>query len=1146
MNKCISLIILLAICVLGYSQSQLIPGQIGCSQTICYGTAPQQLLFLTDPSGGTGSYSYRWQRLNTNDDRWTDITGTSGSVKNYFPPVLGRTTFFKCKVTDSSQAVSYTDSIKITVLEDLRAGSIMGPQTTFAGTKPQPVLGTIEASGGLGTDAFSYRWQRSPDGWYWTNIDGAKGKDYTPEAMISDQWFRRFVVDPKCGSVAAQPIKISVNDITIYGNSTPESATNSYGQELDLGTEFNVSTDGIITTIRIYTGSEEGGVHEIRLWRRNDDAHYELLRGPIDWDIPEGTAGWKEFILHEPIQIERNRDFMISISTSETHHYWSDTWNYSPNGNPYLEYKGSFSYSPVGDTVPWWSADENAGYFRDIVFVPFTPGSVGREQIICYNAVPEPLQELEKPTGAGGYYIYQWQSSLNGHEWSDLTGATAAAYSPSALTSTTWFRRIVKSESLTISGEPVVITVNPRFSLAQLGDPATIYANTATNISISMEGGTQPYLIEYTRNNQQMPVDTAYLNGADIYTGPLNGTFEYELMAVRDVNGCVPEYLGSPITITATGEYQGTTTAKALVIINTANSTDYRDYNLYVRAYLNWFGIPYDTCDVASTNLPAAIEDYAIVILGHPNVYQNNYPISEIQNAIQAGTGFYSFDPHFFDFPNNFSLLVDQPANVSSYRIQINPNHFISRYHKNDEYDEDNETLQLLEGSDGQTFINYTESNYDLIEAEDLAWFALEDDMTASLLQIASYSNGRVVKWNSIDWMRDDKDNIRVLGPLMGMDDLLWRSIVWAARKPFVMQGVQPMLTMRVDDVDGRGGYNEGEILMKDLEWLKISNEYGFIPWCGTFIENTQENFYQILRDLIQNNLATASPHSFDYYDNFIFHRFPHDSLDLFIDCDPAENVHEAWNFYEDNSIPVSNYMVPHWYALAEEAVTPIAERGIEYIGTYLKYGDYFGLDNYPGADWLNCGPYRINRYNVPTRGYALTYSDTVTWLGNKFFICVTEIQDDGGYEWYPDTDLDQPYYQHFTISRGIRHLRRAINSMVLPTLFTHEDRLKMTNEEWRQILSEITTEIMDYYPEYDIVFKSMDDACRYMRAKVNLKFENVTIDDGLIGISVSGENDIPTKCYLFTEEDNHIHFRMVTLPQVTDSLNPITICISE
>ena len=51
-------------------------------------------------------------------------------------------------------------------------------------------------------------------------------------------------------------------------------------------------------------------------------------------------------------------------------------------------------------------------------------------------------------------------------------------------------------------------------------------------------------------------------------------------------------------------------------------------------------------------------------------------------------------------------------------------------------------------------------------------------------LAVTTNGAGRAVQWGTYDWMSH-----AVKGPMFGLDDLVWRSLVWAARKPFVMQG---------------------------------------------------------------------------------------------------------------------------------------------------------------------------------------------------------------------------------------------------------------------------------------------------------------------------------------------------------------------
>lgn len=108
---------------------------------------------------------------------------------------------------------------------------------------------------------------------------------------------------------------------------------------------------------------------------------------------------------------------------------------------------------------------------------------------------------------------------------------------------------------------------------------------------------------------------------------------------------------------------------------------------------------------------------------------------------------------------------------------------------------------------------------------------------------------------------------------------------------------------------------------------------------------------------------------------------------------------------------------------------------------------------------------------------------------------------------------------------------------MVIPTLFTHEyffNDISVSN--FRQILNNITSAITSYMPEYI----SMDRAVQYIRAKSNIKITSVTENAASIEISISGTNDMETKCYLFSDQNEQITYRLVNLPQVNGNANVI------
>ena len=561
--------------------------------------------------------------------------------------------------------------------------------------------------------------------------------------------------------------------------------------------------------------------------------------------------------------------------------------------------------------------------------------------------------------------------------------------------------------------------------------------------------------------------------------------------------------LGTGIVVTvADGQGNVINSNNALLVVNSASS-NYSDYVDYIRPYLDNFGIPYDVVDIHTTGLPD-LGNYAVIIFGHKNVYTSGYPLAQLEASVNNGTGLYSFDPHLFDYPSGFNTLTSQRS-VNTNQINIsNTTHFITQYHAPDMYNSTNDVVNLLD--------NWTVSqNSNLVNGTDLVTMS-SSGKSVALMQVSSYGSGRVVKWCGYDWAFES-----ILGPVFGMDDLLWRGIVWAARKPFVIQGLPPMITMRVDDVFGSGGN-----VQDNFEWIQICNEFGIIPWVGTFNDWIPTSYISTLKSLIDNNHATASPHAFG--SDFIY--FNHDAVTTF---DAAANVRLAGDFYKQNGLKVSKYFIPHYYEISSTALSEVRALGGEFIGTHMLPDNFYIGD----TPWLHCGPYRINRDGPSSNEtWPVYYAGYVNFSGFSFFNCISEIRDDGTYEWYPTSDVEA------TTARGIRHLRRSFNSMALASLFTHEHFLTDINTaSWREIIRQITAEMAQYNPEYT----STDYAVQYIRAKANIRINSVLETQLNIEIYYSGNNDMDTKCYLFTEQNGQITYRFIGLPQ-TNGSNSISI----
>jgi hypothetical protein len=425
-----------------------------------------------------------------------------------------------------------------------------------------------------------------------------------------------------------------------------------------------------------------------------------------------------------------------------------------------------------------------------------------------------------------------------------------------------------------------------------------------------------------------------------------------------------------------------------------------------------------------------------------------------------------------------------------------------------------------------------------------------------------------------MDWM-----DTHHLGPLGGLDDVLWRSLVWAARKPFALRGLPPLVTMRVDDVAGTG-HLWGQ---SPLGWVHTANRYGFKPWLGLFPFNLTEAAIQELRTLLLAGQATAFPHAFGRpprgmnpmpatlkpvdvsdgtsridpalpsqpldlssgqgnptpyyepsgfplrattYDEFIY--YDHEHGHPWADEEATRGLSAVDTWYAAHApLPMSSYAIAHWGEMGSNTVAHIRDRwGCEFIATY--HGVDAPLD---GASWLVAGPFRKHEtpgsalFNRAERGdRPMYYADFINFADREFFLCCTEVRDETGYEWAPDGDVEK------SARRGIRQLTRALDSFALPVLFTHETDYiyKISPQAWEAQLDRITRAIASYHP----IYTTIDEGVRTVRATRTSRLASAAFDpaERQVTTHFSGRADTLTYFHLFTGEQE-LASRLVEVP---------------
>ncbi len=448
------------------------PGTIGTAQTICYNTIPAALTELSPATGGTGSFTYQWQS-SPNNSTWTTIADST--LSTFAPGALVSNVYYRRIVTSGSCGSANTSGVLITVRPNLAAPVASGTRTICYNTVPAALTATT-ATGGSGT--FSYQWQASADNVLWADISGATNySSYTPSALSSTSYYRLIATAtgiPSCGLVTSNVITITV----LADLSSPVASA-------DQTICFNTSP--VLLTSTVAGGGSGTFSYQ---W-------YSSLNNS-SWSTISGATG----LTYQP----------ASLTTSTYYHIVA-----TATGSPAC---GTKTSNPVFITV-----NPNVG-----------PGTIGTAQTICYNTIPAALTELSPATGGTGSFTYQWQSSPNNSTWTTIADSTLSTFSPGALVSNVYYRRIVTSGSCgSANTSGVLITVRPNLAAPVASGTRTICYNTvpAALTATTATGGSGTFSYQWQASADN--VLWADISGATNYSSytpsALSSTSYYRLIA---------------------------------------------------------------------------------------------------------------------------------------------------------------------------------------------------------------------------------------------------------------------------------------------------------------------------------------------------------------------------------------------------------------------------------------------------------------------------------------------------------------------------------------------------------------------------------------------------------------------------------------
>jgi len=269
---------------------QFTSGVVTGTQTICYSADVAAFTSTSPASGGSGIYTYLWQRSTTSSTAgsgtWYDLSGSNSTT--YDPGALNVTNYYTRRVLNEC-GILYSNVLTVTVRPILVGGTVAANQTIAPGADVAAFTSSVSASGG--SSSFTYTWQYSTTSnvagsGVWIDIPSSNSTTYNHGTLTETTWFVRRASDASCGITYSNVLKITVTTAAA-GDCNPKIYDPLYRYTSD-NTDADSSVHG--RTIKRY------GAASYTSTTKAFGSHSLTLDGGNDWArIPKVDYGDKMF-----------------------------------------------------------------------------------------------------------------------------------------------------------------------------------------------------------------------------------------------------------------------------------------------------------------------------------------------------------------------------------------------------------------------------------------------------------------------------------------------------------------------------------------------------------------------------------------------------------------------------------------------------------------------------------------------------------------------------------------------------------------------------------------------------------------------------------------------------------------------------------
>ncbi len=515
--------------------------------SVASGSSPGTFANASSPSGGTGSFNYRWEQ-STDNSTWTNIPSESAATCTV--PALTASTYFRRMVL-SGGYFAYSNTVLITVTTaTLSGGTIsIGTSSVSPGSSPGTFTSSAAASGGTGS--YSYQWQQSADNSTWTTISGQTAANYTVPGLTTTTYYRRMVTSGSytaysntvtitvTATLSGGTISIGTSSVspgsspgTFTSSAAASGGTGSYSyqwqQSADNSTWTNISgqtaatyTVPALTTTTYYRRMVTSGSYTA--YSNTVTITITLSGGTISIGTTSVSSG------------SSPGSFTSSAAASGGTGSYSYQWQQSADNSTWTTISGqtAANYTVTGLTTTTYyrrmvTSGSYTAYSNTVTITVTATLSGGTISIgtssVSSGSSPGTFTSSAAASGGTGSFSYQWQQSADNSTWIAISGQTAATYTVPGLTTTTYYRRMVTSGSYTAYSNTVTITVTATLSGGTISIGTSSVSSGSSpgtfTSSAAASGGTGTYSYQWQQSSDNTNWNTISGATATTYTVP--------------------------------------------------------------------------------------------------------------------------------------------------------------------------------------------------------------------------------------------------------------------------------------------------------------------------------------------------------------------------------------------------------------------------------------------------------------------------------------------------------------------------------------------------------------------------------------------------------------------------------------------------